>query len=54
MSDIDWSGCPIVQRNPKKLDGVPTVRDYRVLPIPSSKTTITTCPMMRLLTNIAC
>jgi uncharacterized protein (DUF433 family) len=30
MTDIDWSGCPIVQRNPKKLGGVPTVRDYRV------------------------
>ena len=30
MTDIDWSGCPIVQRNPKKLGGVPTVRDFRV------------------------
>jgi uncharacterized protein (DUF433 family) len=30
MTDIDWSGCPIVQRNPKKLGGVPTVRDLRL------------------------
>jgi uncharacterized protein (DUF433 family) len=30
MTDIDWSGCAIVQRNPRKLGGVPTVRDYRV------------------------
>ena len=30
MTNIDWSGCPIVQTNPKKLSGVPTVRDYRV------------------------
>ncbi len=30
MTDIDWSGCPIVQRNPRKLGGVPTVRDFRV------------------------
>jgi len=29
-TDIDWSGCPIVQRNPKKLGGVPTVRAWRV------------------------
>jgi len=29
-TDIDWSDCPIVQRNPKKLGGVPTVRDFRV------------------------
>jgi uncharacterized protein (DUF433 family) len=28
--DIDWSECPIVQRNPKKLGGVPTVRAWRV------------------------
>ena len=30
MTDIDWSDCPIVERNPKKLGGVPTVRSYRV------------------------
>ncbi len=29
-TDIDWSGCSIVQRNPRKLGGVPTVRDFRV------------------------
>ncbi|MGH9608437.1 MAG: DUF433 domain-containing protein [Bryobacteraceae bacterium] len=30
MTDIEWSGCPIVQQNPKKLGGKPTVRAYRV------------------------
>jgi uncharacterized protein (DUF433 family) len=30
MTDIDWSQCPIVQRNPNKLGGVPTVRAWRV------------------------
>jgi uncharacterized protein (DUF433 family) len=30
MTDIDWSDCPIVQSNPKKLGGVPTVRAWRV------------------------
>jgi len=30
MTDIDWSGCPIVQRNPRKLGGVPTVRAWRM------------------------
>jgi len=30
MTDIDWSGCPIVQRNPKKMGGVPTVRAWRM------------------------
>ena len=30
MTDIDWSGCSIVERNSKKLGGVPTVRDYRL------------------------
>ena len=30
MTCIDWTGCQIVQRNPKKLGGVPTVRDFRV------------------------
>lgn len=27
---VDWSDCPIVKRNPKKMDGVPTVREWRV------------------------
>jgi uncharacterized protein (DUF433 family) len=30
MTDIDWSGCPIVQQDPEKLGGVPTVRAFRV------------------------
>jgi uncharacterized protein (DUF433 family) len=29
-TNIDWSGCPIVQTDPEKLGGVPTVRAYRV------------------------
>ncbi len=30
MTSINWSGCPIVQRDPEKMGGVPTVRAYRV------------------------
>ena len=30
MAGIDWSECPIVQCDPEKLGGVPTVRAYRV------------------------
>jgi uncharacterized protein (DUF433 family) len=30
MRQIDWSACEIVKRNPAKLGGTPTVRDYRV------------------------
>jgi uncharacterized protein (DUF433 family) len=30
MTDIDWSGCPIVQTNPEKMGGVPTVRAWRL------------------------
>ncbi len=30
MSDIDWSGCPIVETDPEKMGGVPTVRAFRV------------------------
>ncbi len=30
MTDIDWSGCSIVQQDPEKLRGVPTVRAFRV------------------------
>ncbi len=30
MTEIDWSDCSIVERNPRKLGGVPTVRSYRV------------------------
>jgi uncharacterized protein (DUF433 family) len=30
MTDIDWSNCPIVERNPKKMGGVPTLRAWRL------------------------
>lgn len=30
MTGIDWSNCPIVERNPHKMGGVPTVRAYRM------------------------
>lgn len=30
MTGIDWSECPIVQTDPEKLGGVPTVRAWRV------------------------
>ncbi len=30
MVEIDWSGCPIVQHDPEKLGGVPTVRAWRL------------------------
>jgi uncharacterized protein (DUF433 family) len=29
---IDWTGCPIVQRDPDKLHGAPTVRGLRLTP----------------------
>jgi uncharacterized protein (DUF433 family) len=27
---VDWSGCPLVERNPLKLSGVPIVKHTRV------------------------
>ena len=27
---IDWSECPIVERDPEKMGGVPTVRAWRI------------------------
>jgi uncharacterized protein (DUF433 family) len=30
MTDIDWSDCPIVERNPEKMGGVPTLRAWRL------------------------
>jgi len=30
MTEIDWSQCPIVQTDPEKLGGLPTVRAFRV------------------------
>jgi uncharacterized protein (DUF433 family) len=29
---IDWSGCPIIQYDPEKLGGAPTIRAWRVTP----------------------
>jgi uncharacterized protein (DUF433 family) len=30
MTDIDWSNCPIVERDPEKMGGVPTLRAWRL------------------------
>ena len=30
MTDIDWSGCPIVERDPEKMGAVATVRGLRL------------------------
>lgn len=30
MTNIDWSNCPIVERNPNKMGGVPTLRAWRL------------------------
>ena len=30
MTAIDWSECPIVERDPEKMGGVPTVRGWRL------------------------
>jgi len=30
MTEIDWSNCPIVERNPLKMGGVPTLRAWRL------------------------
>ncbi len=30
MTDIDWSNCPIVETNPLKMGGVPTLRAWRL------------------------
>jgi uncharacterized protein (DUF433 family) len=30
MTDIDWSECPIVETNPLKMGGVPTLRAWRL------------------------
>ena len=30
MTDIDWSDCSIVERDPEKMGGAPTVRGWRV------------------------
>ena len=32
QSQRNWSGCPIVQYNPCKLGGAPTVRGRRITP----------------------
>lgn len=30
MTNIDWSACAIVERDPEKMGGVPTVRAWRL------------------------
>ncbi|AXC13440.1 hypothetical protein ACPOL_4163 [Acidisarcina polymorpha] len=30
MTEIDWSDCPIVETNPEKMGGVPTLRAWRL------------------------
>ena len=30
MTDIDWSDCPIVEWNPRKMGGIPTLRAWRL------------------------
>jgi uncharacterized protein (DUF433 family) len=30
MTDIEWSDCPIVERDPEKMGGVPTLRAWRL------------------------
>jgi uncharacterized protein (DUF433 family) len=30
MTDINWSDCPIVERDPDKMGGVPTLRAWRL------------------------
>ena len=30
MTDIDWSGCDILERHAEKMGGVPTVRGLRL------------------------
>jgi uncharacterized protein (DUF433 family) len=32
LTAIDWSECPIVQYDPEKLHGAPTIRGIRVTP----------------------
>jgi uncharacterized protein (DUF433 family) len=32
LTALDWSGCPIVERDPEKLHGARTVRGVRITP----------------------
>jgi uncharacterized protein (DUF433 family) len=32
LHEIDWSGCPLVQRDPLKLGGAPNVDGMRITP----------------------
>ncbi len=32
LGEIDWSGCPLVQRDPLKLGGAPNVDGMRITP----------------------
>jgi uncharacterized protein (DUF433 family) len=31
-TEMDWSGCPIIQRDPEKLHGAPNVNGIRITP----------------------
>ena len=32
LTVVDWSACPIVERDPEKLQGAPTIRGIRITP----------------------
>jgi uncharacterized protein (DUF433 family) len=32
LTAVDWSGCPIIEHDPEKLHGAPTVRGIRITP----------------------
>jgi uncharacterized protein (DUF433 family) len=32
LTALDWSGCAIIERDPEKLHGAPTVRGVRITP----------------------
>ena len=32
LTSIDWASCPIIERDPEKLHGAPTVRGSRITP----------------------
>ena len=32
IMEIDWSGCPIIERDPEKMGGEPTIRAWRITP----------------------
>ena len=32
LTAVGWSGCPIIEHDPEKLHGAPTVRGIRIIP----------------------